>query len=252
MASKHDRSSAEVKFPPHLAEAEVAESIDLGMLFEAVIRYNASDRGQAFCTVDGLATDVFIHGPERQNRSVHGDLVVIRILPETDWHEIGGKNTHGSSSKHGSVTESLKSSKHPGKMNGNEESALNSLEKNVSALSLTSPWVARVKELLETSMKGYRATGEVVYIRKQSERRTCMVGCLRDYGADSKKAVFVPLDPRMPMGIVVDSDDVYCHSRDRLKPIAKHYYEAKITSWEGQPLPPVSYTHLTLPTIYSV
>ena len=79
-------------------------------LFEAVIRYNANDNTQAFCCVDGIDTDIFIEGAVRQNRSVHGDLVVMRILGEEDWWAGGSNNgNNGKNGKSGTIGTDAKS-----------------------------------------------------------------------------------------------------------------------------------------------
>ena len=231
-----------VSYPEHLSADSARAGVEDGTLFEAVIRYNANDRSQAFCSVDGIDTDIFIEGAVRQNRSVHGDLVVVRILDESEWWENGSGNKR----KDRRNERSPKNRKKTNDASGAKERAIKGITASLSAVRLDGDeastemngkasmhTVERVRTALNTSKKGFRATGEVVYIKKPSERRFKLVGCLRDGGTLACRAVFVPLDSRLPLGIVVDSDDVYNHERDRLKPIAKHYYEAKIVRWES-------------------
>ena len=259
-------SAAALSYPEHVSEEVARRGVEDGTLFEATIRYNASDRGQAYCSVEGVDTDIFIEGALRQNRSVHGDLVVVRILEERDWWKAGGGNV-----KNGRNVKSGKADKDNGK--GDVEVSSHALNEEMEGLAARllslvelnsdggnggssrngdNAIVQRVQKALSTNMKGFRATGEVVYIKKASERRLNMVGCLRDVGPQSTRAVFVPLDGRLPLCIVVEDagkdaggggDDhdrrraaaaaPYCHARDRGSAIAQHYFEAKIVRWDA-------------------
>jgi len=259
-------SAAALSYPEHVSEEVARRGVEDGTLFEATIRYNASDRGQAYCSVEGVDTDIFIEGALRQNRSVHGDLVVVRILEERDWWKAGGGNV-----KNGRNVKNGKADKDNGK--GDVEASSHALNEEMEGLAARllslvelnsdggnggssrngdNAIVQRVQKALSTNMKGFRATGEVVYIKKASERRLNMVGCLRDVGPQSTRAVFVPLDGRLPLCIVVEDagkdaggggDDhdrrpaaaaaPYCHARDRGSAIAQHYFEAKIVRWDA-------------------
>jgi DIS3-like exonuclease 2 len=232
-----------VSYPEHLSAEAAQAGVDHGTLFEAVIRYNANDNTQAFCCVDGIDTDIFIEGAVRQNRSVHGDLVVIRILGEEDWWSGGSNNNNnnknGKSGTKGTDAKS-KRQQRAGEITTNAAGLdLEEVTAGLSAVELNgTSIVERVSRALNTTRKGSRATGAVVFIKKVSERRFNLVGCLRDgatagagAGPAGKWAVFVPLDGRLPMGRVVDSEAIYCHERDASKAIASHYYEAKIVRW---------------------
>jgi VacB/RNase II family 3'-5' exoribonuclease len=214
-------TSQSVTYPEYLTAEAAQAGVDDATMFEAIIRYNANDRSQAYCSVDGVDTDIFIEGVVRQNRSVHGDLVVIKILDENEWWVPGGAGGNNRKKNRDTDVDGLSTALSAVQLNGsNPKGQITTVAENV-------------QKALEEHKKGYRATGEVVYVKKPSERRFNLVGCLRDYGPDSKRAVFVPLDGRLPLGVVIDSEDVYCHERDREKPIAKHYYEAKIVRWEN-------------------
>ena len=228
-----------VSYPEHLSAEAAQAGVDEGTLFEAVIRFNANDNTQAFCSVDGIDTDIFIEGAVRQNRSVHGDLVVIRILGEEDWWSGGNVGYNEKNEKNG---KNGKAERQPGDSTNTKSAAGLDVEGVIAGLSAVelngTGVVERVSRALNSTRKGSRATGSVVYIKKMSERRLNLVGCLRDgatagagAGPVGKWAVFVPLDGRLPMGRVIDSDAIYCHERDASKAIASHYYEAKIVRW---------------------
>lgn len=37
------------------------------------------------CPHTGLVSDILIHGMKARNRSIHGDMVVVELLPKSDW-----------------------------------------------------------------------------------------------------------------------------------------------------------------------
>lgn len=37
------------------------------------------------CPNTGLVSDVLVHGMKARNRSIHGDVVVVELLPKTEW-----------------------------------------------------------------------------------------------------------------------------------------------------------------------
>lgn len=220
----------------YMGKKKVVEGLQKGVLFEGPIRYNAADVTQAFCSIEGLPNDVFLNGAERQNRAVHGDIVVIRILPEEEWYEKGALSKRGKKML-GEVAQTeidgvngvqsdedcdgLSMMAHVrdllGKASVSENTALN----NVASLE-------DIRKILETRKLGWRATGEVVYIKKLSERRSCIVGCIQD---NNNGPMLVPLDKRLPAGRIVDSKNVYDHSKEKNSFKAQHYYEAKLVSW---------------------
>ncbi|XP_042497455.1 inactive exonuclease DIS3L2-like [Macadamia integrifolia] len=62
-------------FPPHWSVEAVNEAIEKGVAFKASFRVNAYNRLEAYCTIEGVPTDIFISGVPNQNRAV--SLVVI-------------------------------------------------------------------------------------------------------------------------------------------------------------------------------
>eukprot|EP00887_Chlorella_sp_A99_P000156 scaffold16.g156.t1 len=82
-------------FSEHLRGADLQRGLKTGALFRAVLRVAASDRTQAYCTVPGLPTDIFIKGA-LQNRAVDGDEVAVRILAPAAWWQ-SSKGGPGSS-----------------------------------------------------------------------------------------------------------------------------------------------------------
>lgn len=55
------------------------EGIKNGTLFQGIMRLTKS-RDDAYITVDDLDSDIYIGGTVSRNRSLHGDLVAVRLL----------------------------------------------------------------------------------------------------------------------------------------------------------------------------
>ena len=56
-----------------------------GNLLTGTVRINSKKRDQAFVTVDGIPSDIFIDGDKYRNRALNGDKVVLRLLDESKW-----------------------------------------------------------------------------------------------------------------------------------------------------------------------
>lgn len=236
--TKQERAS-KFRYGKYWSEKKVEEELKVGTIFRASIRYNAADKTQAFCSVEGIPTDVFICDLLRQNRSVHGDFVLIRVLPPHQWYQMGDRKNAGnvpngngipaaqcasSVNPTGDLRESLSMISRIRDMVSEvkiSENAGNGEKKEIS--------LEEIRQLLETEKKGWRATGEVVSIIKPSERRSNMVGCIQQQGCST---LFVPLDKRLPVGVIVDSLHIYDHKSDSTSPKAKHYFEARLIQWD--------------------
>ena len=71
---------------------EKLESVQLllaaGDLLTGTIRISSKKRDQAFVTVRGLPSDIYIHSDINRNRALNGDKVVLRLLEEEQWKEM--------------------------------------------------------------------------------------------------------------------------------------------------------------------
>lgn len=76
----------------------ITASLLEGTIHRATIRFNSSNRTQAFCTISQLPSDVYIKGYKNQNRTVEGDEVVIQFFPPSEWHYVQKKV--GSGARH--------------------------------------------------------------------------------------------------------------------------------------------------------
>jgi exoribonuclease R len=87
--------------------------------------------------------------------------------------------------------------------------------------------IERIRHTLENERCGWRATGEVVYIKKLSERRASMVGFVRQ----ERGLVFVPSDSRLPKGYIENTDFKCDDSSRGIVKNMENYYEASIIAW---------------------
>ncbi|KAI7902436.1 DIS3-like exonuclease 1-like protein [Cokeromyces recurvatus] len=65
---------------------ELEIGIKSSRYYSGILRCKKDNRDQAYVTGSGyLGKDILIIGNENRNRSVHGDLVVVELLSETNW-----------------------------------------------------------------------------------------------------------------------------------------------------------------------
>lgn len=82
-------------FDPHWPLDVVTEALQRGEVFQAILRVNAHNRLEAYCTIEGVPTDVFIGGIPRQNRAVEGDVVAVKVDPLPLWSKMKGSSGSG-------------------------------------------------------------------------------------------------------------------------------------------------------------
>jgi len=54
----------------------------------AKFRVNAANRTEAFCSLDGLPSDLLVRGDVNQNRAVEGDEVAVLAFKLQDWFKV--------------------------------------------------------------------------------------------------------------------------------------------------------------------
>lgn len=75
---------------PYLLDEAVNEAIEKGDAFRATFRVNAHNRLEAYCTLDGVPTDILISGVHAQNRAIEGDIVAVALDPVASWPKLKG------------------------------------------------------------------------------------------------------------------------------------------------------------------
>ncbi|XP_074279494.1 DIS3-like exonuclease 2 [Silene latifolia] len=83
-------SSKRKCFEAHWSVDAVKEALQRGEVFQAQLRVNAHNRMEAYCTIDGVPTDILISGVPRQNRAVEGDVVAVKVDPPQLWSKMKG------------------------------------------------------------------------------------------------------------------------------------------------------------------
>lgn len=69
-------------FEPYLSEAAVEEGLRNGTLFKGPLRVSLARPGNAWVTLGpGSKVDAQVKGSQHRNRAVHGDIVVVKLLP---------------------------------------------------------------------------------------------------------------------------------------------------------------------------
>tara|TARA_B100000524_G_scaffold260752_1_gene141899 strand:- start:281 stop:3166 length:2886 start_codon:yes stop_codon:yes gene_type:complete len=82
-----------LKYEPHLPLSELTRGVQAGELHQGklrVSRYNPSKGAVAVHSLKGH-TEVLVRGRQAMNRSIEGDIVVVRLLPKDQWSSSEGK-----------------------------------------------------------------------------------------------------------------------------------------------------------------
>ncbi|PIA55209.1 hypothetical protein AQUCO_00800142v1 [Aquilegia coerulea] len=170
-------------FDPYWLVETVNEAIQKGEIFVATFRVNAHNRLEAYCTIDGLPTDVLINGVAAQNRAVEGDIVAVRIDPLALWTRLKGSagNTNNGGRSDGSKAVEVVGVNCKGKEKVGDDSEPNKcipMSSDVSNFGhdpLTP--IGKICALV-SSFPFKRPTGTVVAIIEKSPRRDTVVGFL--------------------------------------------------------------------------
>lgn len=228
--------------PPEALQAGLKQ----GHLFRARFRQNASDRREAFCTIEGLPHDLVIKGEGYQNRAVEGDVVAIEPMVVEFWFE---KRDHAKRAEAPSTS---------GCLNPTDDAVAALLQRvQISQQQESSqftgrPWLschdpASVLEVMNGILKkkpSLRVTGQVVAILEKTIRRENVIGVvLRPKGMPY---LLHPLDPRFPKCFVPEEELKKCGDNLADEAVAKKVecrtlVSARISDWPREyPYPTVS------------
>ena len=92
-------------YASYLSIEEVRSKLETGELLRGTIRVNTQNKGQAFVSVKGICSDVYIDGEVSRNRAVHGDVVVLKLSELKDWASVRDPSSPSSSSSSSSTTD---------------------------------------------------------------------------------------------------------------------------------------------------
>ena len=81
---KDSKGSKSAEFyEPHLDQ----EAYENGAYYTGILRVNPRKMTEGYVSVNGIGVDIRIDNEQLRNRSLHGDLVAIELLPEAEWLE---------------------------------------------------------------------------------------------------------------------------------------------------------------------
>lgn len=89
VADEHGVVEASAEFAPHYSVSKLQAMLATGEALKGKLDVSAHNPMEAFVVVDDRKTSsverVFIYGREDMNRGVHGDQVVVQLLPKENW-----------------------------------------------------------------------------------------------------------------------------------------------------------------------
>ncbi|KAF6140645.1 hypothetical protein GIB67_013938 [Kingdonia uniflora] len=233
-------------FTPHWSDETVSKALEGGEVFRASFRVNAYNQLEAYCTIDGVPTDILINGVASQNRAVEGDVVAVQLDPDEMWTKLKGSavqlNNPSSMNDSNVLPEVVE-------LDGVNKAVSNSLGKICSVIK---------------SYPLKRPTGKVVAIVKRSSRRDSVVGFLsfkddisykEGYQKDTMKSKnlmsgtnrkfikFVPNDAKLPR-MLVSVENLPDYINKRLKggdsTVEMELVGAQIYQWKEESLVPLA------------
>ncbi|KAL4128196.1 hypothetical protein PRIC2_007189 [Phytophthora ramorum] len=91
-ARKDARGNGPVTYFEYLDREVVLRGLEMGNLLQGKLRVNAMYRMDGYITVDGLSMDLLVKGMQDRNRALDGDLVAVRLHPESEWKPLNDEN----------------------------------------------------------------------------------------------------------------------------------------------------------------
>ncbi|KAG3111664.1 DIS3-like exonuclease 2 [Phytophthora idaei] len=92
-ARKDNRGNSQVTtYSEYLDRDVVIRGLETGGLLQGKLRVNAMYRMDGYITVDGLSMDVLVKGMQDRNRALDGDLVAVRLHPESEWKPLDNES----------------------------------------------------------------------------------------------------------------------------------------------------------------
>eukprot|EP00883_Tetradesmus_obliquus_P011050 jgi/Sobl393_1/3791/SZX67493.1 len=224
-------------WPAYMDREQLSHAMKRGHVFRAKFRLNASNRTEAFCTLEGLPSDMTIRGEVNHNRAVEGDEVAVLPFKLKDWFVVYKEREKLAEA--GLLPEGKADPLALAEELANMAIAAND---DAGVAAAQSPWTVAggteaALKVIEDALRArpdMRVTGKVVAILEPSPRREAIVGVLLTpaaamaaaaaAGGSSSSAalpppaaaaaaalasgayegclMLVPLDPRLPKGLL--------------------------------------------------
>uniref|UniRef100_A0A1Y1MUI4 RNB domain-containing protein n=3 Tax=Photinus pyralis TaxID=7054 RepID=A0A1Y1MUI4_PHOPY len=85
--SKAKKQKKAKQYTPYLSKREVDEGLKEGLLIQGAIRINQKNSNEAYVgSREQSDNDYLLKNIPDRNRALEGDIVVIKLKPESDWH----------------------------------------------------------------------------------------------------------------------------------------------------------------------
>ncbi|XP_078429662.1 ribonuclease II/R family protein [Wolffia australiana] len=239
-------------FDPHWSEDAVRGALQNGRAFKAVLRVNAYNRLEAYCTLDGVPVDILINGVSAQNRSVEGDVVAVILNPTSAWVRL-----KSSSAQLATSDSSVKCNTVNGENSPNGDKFLCEEHDCTEDPVSDSEAVESLRSLkrlsaMVSSFPSRRPTGRIVAIIEPSRRREAVVGFLSikkpSPNFHNKTVQLIPTDSRFPE-MLIEAASLPDYLKEKVlndeEDIKKELLAAKITTWsESSLLPRAQVMHI--------
>eukprot|EP00775_Hariotina_reticulata_P008717 gene8717-8898_t len=265
---------------------QLQQGMKRGHIFRAKIRMNAANRSEAFCTLEGLPSDVLLRGDINHNRAFEGDEVAVQVFKLQDWFTV-----YKESSKLAELgllpaadTDPIALSQQLAQMalSNNDPDGLLAAQAPWTTANTSAAALTVIGDLLR-ARPDMRATGKVVSILEPSPRREAVVGVLLtpaaamsarpgaaagstlspaaayasaalSAGAYNNQLMLVPLDPRLPKCLVTPSSmagvsQALCDEASAVGLTSRTFVACRVVDWpSGSPFPHVEVRQSLGPT----
>eukprot|EP00879_Flechtneria_rotunda_P021039 GHRR01022163.1.p1 GENE.GHRR01022163.1~~GHRR01022163.1.p1 ORF type:complete len:742 (+),score=218.81 GHRR01022163.1:116-2341(+) len=237
-SSSGQRSSKRKRlFEQHRPMSDIQAGIAAGRYHQGALRVNRFNPFEGWVSSEAVGRDILISGRIDMNRAIDGDIVVVELLPESQWKAPSRVLPRAAT----------KQSKGNQLLNNADDGSTDEADADIAPEIFQ---VAPEQDLegpaaLSSSLPdGRRPTGRVVGVIRRNWRTRGYCGSLKPEelgaGSSTKSLLFVPVDRRYPM--------IRIHTRQGAQLMDKRMVVA-IDSWDTDSLYPSGHYVRTLGVI---
>ncbi|XP_033115208.1 DIS3-like exonuclease 2 isoform X2 [Anneissia japonica] len=215
-------------FPSYFTSEAVSDGLKRGTLLKGLLRINQRKYEEAFIdSLDGYG-DIHIKGMIARNRALHGDEVIVELLPKDQW-EVDIEAFEASQDKIEAVSTSMETLTLGGKETCSDETTGGDAACDEDSIKKRLFAGTPIKEAIPE--KFFEKFGKVVYISQKNHSRAAG-GHLKPPTKTAVDALFSPNDPRIPRMYIPVSE---CPEGflDRPDDFAKFLFIARIKDWDS-------------------
>ncbi|XP_075481686.1 exosome complex exonuclease RRP44 homolog A-like [Primulina tabacum] len=74
-------------YPEHKPMSEITSGLHCGIYHQGKLRVNRYNRFEAYVGSESIGDEIIIYGRTNMNRAFDGDIVVVELLPQDQWHD---------------------------------------------------------------------------------------------------------------------------------------------------------------------